>query len=254
MNFKLRQKIKKIPKAIKNPRRSIALLLRYISPKDSEIHRIGKWSYGKIPRLPITEVLPGIEKVDITLVRAYDRLIDTSLDIQEIMALSAIVRFTNSKNILEIGTYNGNTALNLAANSAADALVTTLDLPPDWNGQFELKVHPSHLNVTEKAEVGLQYKDTKYSKKIIQLFSDSAKLDWSKLPIPFDIVFIDGCHSYEYGKKDTQNAMRYLKSGSILIWHDYGFAKDVSKVVDETAKKIKVRAIRGTRLAVGFIE
>jgi hypothetical protein len=30
--------------------------------------------------------------------------------------------------------------------------------------------------------------------------------------------------------------------------------EDVSKVVDETARRIKVKAIRGTRSAVGFIE
>lgn len=141
----------------------------------------------------------------------------------------------NAKNILEIGTYDGNTTLNLAVNSPFDTLITTVD-------------------ITDKAQIGSQYRDTDYSKKIIQIFGDSAKIDWSRMSIPFDIVFIDGCHYCEYVNKDTQNAMRYLKSGGIIVWHDYGMIKAVSEVADETAKRIKVKAIRGTRLAIGFME
>lgn len=74
------------------------------------------------------------------------------------------------------------------------------------------------------------------------------------MAIPFDLVFIDGCHHYEYVKKDTQNAIKYLKSGGMIIWHDYGMVRHVSKVVDETAKRLKINAIQGTRLAVGYIE
>lgn len=258
MNYKLCDIIKKLPKAIKDPRRVIELFWRRmfpfgIIPKDSEAYRIGSWSYGKIHRVPITEVFPGIEKVDVIILKAFDRVIGTSLDTQEILILSAIVKFTNGKNICEVGTYDGNTALNFAANTPDDALITTIDLPPDWDGQLE-NVPSLAINVTDRTKVGLQYKNTQYSRKIIQIFGDSTKINWSKMSTPFDIVFIDGCHYYEYVKKDTKNALKHLKSGGLLIWHDYGMIKDVSQVVDETAERIKVNAIQGTRLAIGFIE
>jgi predicted O-methyltransferase YrrM len=259
LNVKLHELIKNIPRAVKDPRQAIELIWRRIfpfgiKPKDPEAYRIGSWSYGNIPRVPINEVFPGIEGVDVTIFRAFDRDLWTSLDTQEILILSAVVKFSNATNILEIGTYNGNTTFNLAANSPDAAMITTVDLPPDWNGKLELKVPNLSINVEKRTKIGSQFKNTKYEKKIKQIFSDSAKIDWSRLSIPFDIVFIDGCHYYEYVKMDTQNSLRHLKSGGILIWHDYGMYKDVSKVVDETAKKIRVKAIRGTRLAVGFIE
>lgn len=259
MNAKLRELIKNIPRAVKDPRQALKLFWRRIfpfgiKPKDPEAYRIGSWSYGNITRLPINEVFPGIEGIDVTIFRAFDRNLWTSLDTQEILILSATVKFLKAKNIFEIGTYNGNTTLNLAANSPADALITTVDLPPDWNGKLELKVPELSINVEERASIGSQFKNSNYSKKIRQIFSDSAKIDWSELSTPFDMVFIDGCHHYEYVKMDTQNSLRYLKANGILIWHDYGMYKDVSKVVDETAKKMKVKAIRGTRLAVGFTE
>jgi hypothetical protein len=33
------------------------------------------------------------------------------------------------------------------------------------------------------------------------------------------------------------------------VWHDYGDIKDVSRVVDETARKITIHAVQGTLLA-----
>ena len=70
-----------------------------------------------------------------------------------------------------------------------------------------------------------------------------AKLDWKELPTPLDLVFLDGCHAFDYVNRDTRNSIRHLKEGGLLIWHDYGMIRDVSKVVDETAKKIKSRRL-----------
>jgi predicted O-methyltransferase YrrM len=254
---KLREWIKIIPRAVKDPKQALEIFWRRlfpfgIKPKDPEAYRIGSWSYGSLPRLPINKIFPGIESADVSIIRAFDRDIWTSLDTQEVLILSAIVKFAKAKNILEIGTYDGNTTLNLAANTPADALITTIDLPPDWHGKLEIKVPELSVNVEERKRVGIQFKNSDYTKKIKQIYGDSAKIDWDGLSTPFDMILIDGCHHYEYVKLDTQNSLRCLKLKGLLIWHDYGMYKDVSKVVDETAKKMTVKAIRGTRLAVGF--
>jgi len=39
---------------------------------------------------------------------------------------------------------------------------------------------------------------------------------------PFDLIFIDGSHYYEYVKSDTQNALGCLTAGGLVVWHDYG--------------------------------
>ena len=108
-------------------------------------------------------------------------------------------------------------------------------------------------NITNRKIVGQRFLNTPHQKKITQVFGDSSAIDWAKLPGPFDIVFIDGCHSYDYVAKDTQNALKYTRPGGLIIWHDYGYVKDVSDVVDKSAGKINVSAIAGTRLAVGIM-
>lgn len=254
MNINLRRIIRTASKIISEPKRAIIWFFMLMFSKDQEARWIASWAYGRIPRVPITEVFPGIESVDTTILRTFDRVRGTSLDAKEILILAAIVKYTNAKSILEIGTSYGNTTLNLAANSPNDATITTIDLPPDWDGQLKIKVPKSYRNVGNRNRIGSQYKDTKYSRKIIQVFGDSVEIDWSQMSTPFDLVLIDGCHHYEYVKKDTQNAIKYLKSGGILIWHDYGAVRHVSRAVDEAAKELKINAIQGTKFAIGRIQ
>lgn len=218
--------------------------------KDMEAYRLCSWRHGTIPRIPITEVFPGIEKVDVTIRNIFNRTIGTSIDAAEILGICAIERFVKAKKILEIGTFDGNTALNLAANTSGT--VTTVDLPENWSGELKYDVPKDHLKVLTH-KVGIQFRGSPEEQRITQVFGDSAKLDWKKLDGPFDLIFIDGCHSYDYVKNDTKNALDHLENGGVLIWHDYGAIKDVTKVVDEVAKKLPVHVIRGTRLAVAQI-
>ncbi|HID72897.1 TPA: class I SAM-dependent methyltransferase [Candidatus Micrarchaeota archaeon] len=236
-----------------------------MKPKDPSAVRVGNWNWGKAPRLCLTEILPGIEDIDITVNRLFDRIIGTSLDAYETVILSAITRFLEPRSILEIGTWDGNTALNLAANSPPDARVTTLDLPldfvpgksktrlkTDWRSREDKELLGSWLNITGRDTVGIQYRNTEYEKKIRQAFGDSAAVDWLSLGAPFDLVFIDGCHTYDYVKSDTENSLKHLGPEGAIIWHDYGMLKDVSDVVDETSGKLGVSAVQGTRFAIGI--
>ena len=57
----------------------------------------------------------------------------------------------------------------------------------------------------------------------------------------FDVVFIDGQHDYESVRSDTEQALRLVKTGGTLAFHDYGVqassegggAFGVTRVVDE---------------------
>jgi predicted O-methyltransferase YrrM len=220
--------------------------------KDPEALRMARWRFGRLPRVPLTEVFPGIEHVGVALLRAFDRRVDTSLDLQEILTLAAVVRYVDAGHVLEIGTSDGNTALNLAANTGDRSRITTVDLPPDWNGRLALAVPSVMVNVTARDRVGAQFRSTPYAGKIVQVFGDSATLDWSRLNPPFDVAFLDGCHARAYVERDTANALRNLRAGGVLIWHDYGVTRDVSIVVDRVARRVPVHAIRGTRLAVAL--
>lgn len=178
-----------------------------------------------------------------------------SLEVEEIVALATIARFKNAKNILEVGTYDGNTTLNLAANSPDDAVITTVDLPPGGDGKLKIEVPDDYSNVTDRDKVEWQFGGTEYARKIRQVFADSAELNWRALsPWLFDFVFIDGCHFRDYVQKDTENAFRNSVTGGVVVWHDYGYFKHVSDVVDEIAEQRTVYAIGGTRLAIGLVD
>ena len=235
-----------------NPIRLASLAWASLFPKDRHARRVAAWKHGTLPRVPITDIFPAIHNTDVNLVRAFDRLPGTSLDVYEITLLAAIVRVMDASNILEIGTFDGNTALNLAVNTPAEARITTVDLPRAWDGQLALEIPKSSRNVTDRSRLGLQYRDTPYAEKIRQVLADSATLDWSSFQKPFDLAFIDGCHHYEYVKSDTRNVRKCLKPGGVLVWHDYGESADVSRAVDEAATEMPVKAVSGTRFAIGI--
>lgn len=260
MNTLLKKILRNVPRAIREPKRAVTIVQKRLLPfavlaNDPDAYQIiSSWTFGKLPRVRLTELFPGIDAVNVTILRAFDRTPEVSLSTAEILVLAAMAKFMQSKRILEIGTFDGNTTLNLAANSPSDASVTTIDLPPSWNGKLMVEVPKSMFNVTSRSEVGRQFRATEYSDKMNQVFGDSSTINWRDLPIPFDLVFIDGCHYYQYVKLDTQNALIHLKRGGLLVWHDYGIIEDVSRAVDETAERIRVSAIRGTTLAVGFVD
>jgi predicted O-methyltransferase YrrM len=50
---------------------------------------------------------------------------------------------------------------------------------------------------------------------------------------PIDLLFVDGDHSYIGVKTDWDLYFPLLKKGSIVIFHDYGWAEGVQKVIQE---------------------
>ncbi len=248
-----------IPRFIRHPGRTLRLLSSRLLPVRAILgdplayHTVGSWTFGVLPRVDVTQAIPGIEETGVVLIKPLGGNADTSVTPHEMAVLCAIVRHTRAKRILEIGTYDGRTALNLAANAPDDGMVTTVDLPAGWNRGRALEVPTDAINGTSVPPAALKYRNTPYAHKVLQIYGDSAALDWSTLGVPFDIVFIDGCHSYDYVRSDTLKALASVRSGSLVIWHDYGMIEDVSRAVDETATRIHVRAMRSTSLAVGFV-
>ncbi|MBO6570723.1 MAG: class I SAM-dependent methyltransferase [Alphaproteobacteria bacterium] len=244
-----------IPRAVRDPGRAVSLAYRRmfpfgISPKDPEAYRIGAWSFGDLPRVDLREIFPGIDAAEVRVLRSYDRKRDLSLDAQEVLALMAIASFIQPKKIIEIGTSDGNTTVNLLANAADEAVITTFDLPVDWSGDFEIYVPEMMRNVTDRSAVGRQYRSSVYADRVIQVLGDSAQVDFDQLDGPFDLAFIDGCHFYDYVKKDTENVLGRMSPGGVVVWHDYGMLSDVSRAVDELPRDMNIKVVAGTRLAI----
>lgn len=241
-------KVKKIvPKTIKD---KIKLII--LNAKDPEAMRLIRYRHGKAKREYISDIFQGIESVEIKMINCFERVSGTSIDPLETLYLNSIAKFIEAKKVCEVGTYNGNTILNLAANTPKDTVLVTIDLPPDWDGELVTPIPKFKYNVTDRDRVGYQYKNTEYEQKIRQIFCDSAALDWDKLNGPFDLIFIDGCHDHRYVRIDTENAIKHLSRTGVIAWHDYTMIKDVSQVVDSFQSKLRIKAIAGTRIVLGF--
>lgn len=74
---------------------------------------------------------------------------------------------------------------------------------------------------------------------------DSQTFDFSTIG-KFDLIFVDGDHSYESIKKDTENIFPLLKDEkSIIVWHDYLW--DNGKIRWETLRAILDGSIEESR-------
>jgi len=216
------------------------------------------WWFGTLPRVPIEQLFNDKATSDYTIINAGWRLPGTSITLHELNCIVLALRATSAERVLEIGTYDGNTSLNLAANVPETGVVVTVDLPLDEsNPEYALEIgDASQRNVTDRTIVGQQFRDHQLNSRIRQVLADTGALDFETLGTSFDMAFIDGCHAYEYVKSDTENALKVVRAGGLILWHDYAILETVSKAVDEYANDsrfLQLNAIESTRLAVGFV-
>lgn len=153
-------------------------------------------------------------------------------------------RLEPGDNFLEIGTFDGNTALNVAVNLPPGSTVITIDLPEDATAKpTGLKYDEylvTHASRAQKRHLG--------QPNVRQVYQDSTEVDFTQFR--FSGAFIDGAHDYATVKSDTENVLRNIKRPGFVLWHDYDVECDIGDVLHELAKKHPVRWIAGTRLAL----
>ena len=119
------------------------------------------------------------------------------------------------REILEIGTFLGHTCENICRVTHRDARITTVDITKEILPEgLEYQDHEILDEQDSGREIALKHE---YKVNEIKAFSDDF---FASNTQTFDAIFIDGDHSYEQVRKDTENALRVLKPGGILIWHD----------------------------------
>ena len=130
-----------------------------------------------------------------------------------------------STRLFEFGTCTGKTTWLWAANSPADAKVTTLTLAPEQVGDYSPDDADDPQAATAAAEESrfsrFVYTGTAEEDKIEQLYGDSKAFDETAYRGACDLVFIDGSHAYSYVRSDTEKALAMVRPGGIILWHDY---------------------------------
>lgn len=202
----------------------------------------------------------------ISSTKKYDIKIDTSYYfwgcdpsyIKDILTLCIITKLMNPIYIFEIGTLDGYTALHFAMNSSENAKIFTLDLPMKLSAKPLLKyTNIDRAHQTAHARViKYRFQNTVYEGKVKCLFDDSAKFDYEPYFGKIDLFFIDGAHSYEYVKSDTEKAFKCVRVGGIIVWHDYGRmgVNGVTKSLHElNFKGYKIYSVPGSSLAYHIV-
>jgi len=176
---------------------------------------------SRIPFAKPEELVPDIDEQRIMLSHCFSA--DTSsLFPRELLFLAALIRHLEPHTLFEFGTSLGRTTLNLALNSPADARIYTLDLPLDFailSTRHELLRNEKHIALSDRSFVA--FDGTPEASRIKRIFRDSAKFKTDDLRRGVDFVFIDGSHSFEYVKNDSEKAFEMLASNGTIVWHDF---------------------------------
>jgi predicted O-methyltransferase YrrM len=128
------------------------------------------------------------------------------------------------QRIFEIGTSVGTTALHFALNTPPAARIYTLDLPADGTAAPALRLTAmDEAHIRGRRSIGrYHFEGRPEAAKIECLSGDSATFDYSPYEGTIDLFFVDGAHSYEYVRADTEAALRCVRPGGIVAWHDFG--------------------------------
>lgn len=73
-----------------------------------------------------------------------------------------------------------------------------------------------------RAAIGTEYLNKNLGHRVCQIYADSTQWDDSNFPDQFfDTILIDGGHTPAVVISDTRKALRLVKPGGIILWHDY---------------------------------
>lgn len=169
-----------------------------------------KYGISQLPTIDISELIQSSGET----INNYTYLEGTSLPV-DMMLLKSLARNYNNCAYLEIGSWRGESISNIYEITSDCTAVT--------------------LSAAELLEIG---KDEVYTKahgffsknldKLKTIEHNSRTFDFGSLNKKFDLIFIDGDHSYEGVLNDSIKTLPLRRdSNSIIVWHDYGYSTEL---------------------------
>ncbi len=204
---------------------------------------------ARLPRVTVEEMVPGGLALDLRELQA----VDGNVSVLELVVLAAAAARLQAHTVFEIGTFDGRTAVNLAANGGDDAVVYTLDLALQGSATM-LEVDVSDRKYMQPSVSGARIQQSELAPRVRRLFGDSATFDFTAYAGTIDLCFVDGAHSREYVLNDSRRAIEMTHPGSVILWHDYamwpGVTHALNELRDEGGAFAALRWVEGTTLAV----
>ncbi|MCC7051868.1 MAG: class I SAM-dependent methyltransferase [Gemmatimonadaceae bacterium] len=156
----------------------------------------------------------------------------------------------------EFGTCTGKTAYLWSRNAPDGARIVTLTLAPDQRDRYVAAAgddkRDERFALDESNFTEFVYSGTPQSARIEQRFGDSKAFDEGAYAGWADLVFVDGAHAESYVRSDTAKALRIVKPGGLILWHDYAgphHAPGVFRALNALSKELPIRHVKGTTFA-----
>jgi predicted O-methyltransferase YrrM len=153
--------------------------------------------------------------------------VTTHLTLKEMCRLYLLSN--DRKYVLEIGSYIGASAccFGAALKEAGSGKVICIDT---WNNDAMTEGNRDTWQA-------FQNNTASYKEHIVPVrgFSTDVVDKAAACVKSLDLLFIDGDHSYEGVKADWEAYKHLLRPGSIVVFHDSGWAEGVKRVIEEDA-------------------
>lgn len=156
--------------------------------------------------------------------------IQSHLTIRERVRIVDLARNRNA--ILEIGAYIGASAtcFAYAIKESGHGRLYCIDT---WNNDAMSEgIRDTYAEFLSNTKPYSQFITP------VRGFSTDVVAEISDLTESLDLLFIDGDHSYEGVKADWEAYKHFLKPGSVVVFHDWGWAEGVKRVVAEDVMPI----------------
>jgi hypothetical protein len=232
------------------PRRRLGFVMSELTGRIvRRLKREFKWFSlaASIPEISLDTILgPAKAEIHLTIQRYEDGMLPT----HQAIALLTVAVTSAPKVVLEIGTFMGHTTRQFAANLPG-AIIHTVDLPLDFSpNQDPGQLEKDDAHLIAKREVGREFRRTLYEARIRQHLVDTATWDF-KDAAGATLFFIDGSHTYDYCKHDSERCYELCQGKGVFLWHDCDETHPgVAKVLLEWRKLGRdVRRIKGTPIA-----
>lgn len=223
------------------------------------VRRRGLFRRWPIPKVPVERLGPRFEPdalgatlaAEVSYVGRGSIVVPGGTSDTEAWILAVVAR--DARTMFEFGTCTGKTAYLWAKNQPAGGRVTTLTLPLDQIDQYRAEAGDDPGAIDDARQTGVVarflYTGTEAGGRIEQLYGDSKAFDDAPYRESCDVIFVDGSHARSYVASDTEKALRMIKPGGLILWHDYNpDCAGVFKVLNELARRLPLMHVAGTAL------
>ena len=144
------------------------------------------------------------------------RFVEWKMEIDDAPILRYVYRHARPQRHLEFGTWEGTGACYCLEE--CDARVWTINLPDGERDENGARLYQTDAG----SFIGHRYRSAGFGDRVSQILCDS--LEWDDADYAsdfFDTALIDGGHTATVALSDTRKALSVVRSGGLVLWHDF---------------------------------